>query len=234
MKASEIDIVYPVRSGDENEELRYSLRSLSNVPHATVHISGFIPSWLNGHVNRIPVPQQANKYRSAEANLLAAIESDDVSDPFWLFNDDFFMLRKMRAIPMLHRGLLQELISDYLARHSGHYVQGMIHAQETLQNLGVENPLYSYEMHSPILVHKDAMRETLSLRGKQDCYHLRTVYGNLQKLKGKESEDVKVYRNTADDYEQWKMLSTSDILFRYSKAGRFVRNLFPDRSVFEK
>lgn len=234
MKASEIDVVYPVRSGDENEELRYSLRSLSNVPHATVHISGFTPSWLNGHVNRIPVPQQANKYRSAEANLLAAIDSDDVSDPFWLFNDDFFMLRKMRAIPMLHRGLLRDVIADYLARHSGHYVQGMIHAQELLQSLGLEEPLYSYEMHSPIKVYKADMRQTLELRGKQDCYHLRTVYGNLVRLQGTASEDVKVYRTTADDYQQWKMLSTSDILFRYSKAGRFIRGLFPDRSGFEK
>ena len=234
MKASEIDIVYPVRTGDQNEELRYSLRSLRNVPHHAVHIAGFIPSWLNGEVNRIPVQQQSNKYRSAEANLLAAIESDDVSDPFWLFNDDFFMVRKMRTIPNLHRGSLQGLISDYLARHSGHYVQGMIHALETLEGLGVEGPLYSYEMHSPILVYKEAMEATLGLRGRQDCYHLRTVYGNLRRLPGKESEDVKVYRSTSTDYEQWKMLSTSDILFNYSKAGRFIRNLFPDRSEYEK
>lgn len=233
-RADQIDIVYPLRVGDENEELRYSLRSLANVPHGTVHLTGFIPSWINGALNKIPVPGHPNKYRSAENNLLAAIESPAVSDPFWLFNDDFFLVRQLRSIPRLHRGSLADLIDYYLQRHSGHYVQGMQHARDLLLSLGIDRPLLSYELHAPLLVRKQPMADVLEMRGKQDCYHLRTVYGNLVRLGGKATADVKVYRNTADDFTAWPMVSTSDMLFRYGKVGRWLRSLFPDRSQYER
>lgn len=230
------DIVYVVRSGDENEELRYSLRSLQQVPHGTVHIAGYAPSFLNGNLNRIPVAQHPNKFRSAELNLLAAIESSDVSDPFWLFNDDFFLMKKMRSIPHLHRGDLQKVIDHYTERHSGDYLQGLIAARDLLRSLGIEDPLLCYEMHSPMLVHKQKMADAIELRGKQNRYMLRTVYGNLIRQKARESADVKVYRNAAADesYKQWPMLSTSDVLFRYSHAGRYIREQYPDRSSYER
>lgn len=230
------DIVYIVRSGEQNEELRYSLRSLENIPHSQVHISGFSPSWITSAVNKIPVAAHSNKYRSAEQNLQAAIDSADVSDPFLLFNDDFFLLKKMKQIPVLHRGLLSEVIDYYQKKHSGEYLQGMQHALKLLQSLGVEEPLYSYEMHSPLLVKKRAMEEVLALRQKQNCYHLRTVYGNLEKIGGSKSEDVKVYRKSVDTstWTKRRMLSTSDMVWAYSKVGRYVRDLFPVPSQYER
>ena len=49
-KSLEMDIVYVVRPGDENEALRYSLRSLANIPHRTVWIAGYRPKWCYGIV----------------------------------------------------------------------------------------------------------------------------------------------------------------------------------------
>ena len=43
-----MDAVYYVRPGDRNDELRYSLRSLANLPHDRVWIVGHTPPWVTG------------------------------------------------------------------------------------------------------------------------------------------------------------------------------------------
>ena len=226
------DVVYVNRTGD-NPELRYSLRTLSNVPHGTVHIAGYVPPWVK-NVNGIAVTPSANKYRSMEANLQAALLSDEVSDPFYLFNDDFFILKKMQKIPTLHRGLLQDVIDSYAVRSVGNRLTGLRQAQSLLQGLGVEEPLYCYEMHSPLLVQKEGMLETLSLRGSINVYMLRTVYGNLLKIGGRQSSDVKVYRGIDHGYTQQKLLSTTDIGFKYQRVGFWLKERYPVPSNYEQ
>lgn len=97
------DIVYPVRPGTINEELRYSLRSLANVPHGRVWIAGHRPPWARG-VGHIPVPPQATKYLGSTANLRAAVEHPEVAEEFLYFNDDFFVMTAVQEVPALHRG----------------------------------------------------------------------------------------------------------------------------------
>ncbi|MFF3129757.1 hypothetical protein ACFVRD_48125 [Streptomyces sp. NPDC057908] len=51
------DIVYVVRPWNQNEQLRYSLRTLANLPHRRVWIAGYCPTWVGPDVGRIPVAQ---------------------------------------------------------------------------------------------------------------------------------------------------------------------------------
>ena len=67
------DIVYVVRPGERNEELRYSLRSLSNLPHGRVWIAGYMPKWVTG-VEHIPSPAKPGSHVHAKANLRAACQ----------------------------------------------------------------------------------------------------------------------------------------------------------------
>src|SRR5688572_13246658 len=98
------DIVYVCRPGDDNEELRYSLRSLRNLPHGRVFVAGYCPVWVSSEVERIPVPRMSDKHTHALASLVAAMNDERVSDPFVMFNDDFYIMRPMDRVPILHTG----------------------------------------------------------------------------------------------------------------------------------
>ena len=60
-----MDIVYLIKVDPENdsEELRYSLRSLKNIPHQKVILVGEKPEWVT-NVEFIPVAQTKTKHQS--------------------------------------------------------------------------------------------------------------------------------------------------------------------------
>ena len=105
------DIVYVVRAADKNEELRYSLRSLANLPHAKVWIAGYCPSWVQG-VGVIPVKSRTHGHQHAKASLRAACEHPEVSDEFVYMNDDFFVMQPLDELPVMHRGTVADMVRN--------------------------------------------------------------------------------------------------------------------------
>jgi hypothetical protein len=60
------DLVYVVREGDRNNELRHSLRSVvANVPHRLVWIAGYKPGWVSDLVGYIPMAQRGTKWQNS-------------------------------------------------------------------------------------------------------------------------------------------------------------------------
>lgn len=230
-----MDIVYINRPGDDNEELRYSLRSLQNVPHEKVWIAGYCPDWVRG-VGIIPVPQQRDKQESALQNLIAACQHPEVSDPFIVTNDDIFLMQPLEEVPLWHMGPLERVISEH--REGSAYRNAM---QKTLERLNLcEVPmehrygLLSYELHIPMVIEKTGMLLALSLGKGIHGLHNRTMYGNLMGLGGEESRDVKVYRGERGNaYASWPILSTSDRTFKYHPAGRYIQRTFPNPGPYE-
>ena len=55
MRTKDFDVVYCVKDDPDNEELRYSLRSLKNLPHQKVWIYGGGPKWLNEEAMKMGV-----------------------------------------------------------------------------------------------------------------------------------------------------------------------------------
>lgn len=225
-----IDVVYVVRPGARNEELRYSLRSLANVPHGRVFIAGYRPPWVDAESIRAP-NRHGDKQGNAQRNLKAACEDPRVSDPFLIMNDDFFILRRMRRVPILHRGKLEDVIAEH--KYRSQYVRSMIATAELLATLGCKAPV-SYEMHAPLPIDKGGMLRALELGRHIYGVHNRTLYGNLFGIKGRKSDDCKVYSERDTGWREWPFLSTNDNGFRKLKAGVYVRELFPDRSPYEK
>ena len=192
------DLVYVCRNG-ENEELRYSLRSVArNLPHGRVWIFGGWPAWIEG-VKTITTEQAGVRFANTTNAVRLACEHSAVSDPFVLMNDDFFVMQPLDSVPVLNRGPISKVISDYERRHMGGsaYAMGMRHTCDLLVSLGFENPV-SYELHVPLLVHKAAMLEALSMGQGVKVLHKRSMYGNLARLSGATVPDVKVYRTGAD------------------------------------
>ena len=227
-----MDVVYINRPGDENEELRYSLRSLRNVPHGRVWIVGYCPTWVSSLVERIPVEGMRDKQTSALQNLIAALEHPEVSDPFLIFNDDFFAMQPMDQIPTYHLGNLDKVIAEH--RPGASYTNAMQKTRDRLAE-NQDGPFYSYETHCPMVIEKLGMQLALSIGQGIHGMHNRTMYGNLMEVGGTETEDFKIYRTEKEaTYKKWPYISTSDRTFHYHHAGRFIREMFNKSGPYEK
>lgn len=225
------DILYPVRKGEWNEELRYSLRSLSNLPHGRVFIVGFRPSWVQGVIT-LPREQKASKYRNANENLVWAADHGELSDPFLLFNDDFYVMQPIERMPVLHMGLIAQVIERYQKlHHTGAYWRGMRATYALLRSLHVLDPL-SYELHLPIAIDKRNLREAWAKGKHEEVLHIRSLYGNLAHIGGEETSDVKVYRGRTTDWEGWPFLSSNDDMHLTGMLP-FLQARFPEPSPYE-
>jgi hypothetical protein len=215
------DVVYLVRSGDRNEELRYSLRSLTNLPHRKVWLAGFQPSWTV-NVGRIPVTQRRGKWDNQEANIRAACLHPDVSDPFILFNDDFFVMQPTETVPVLHRGTFAENAPRYVRRND-EYGRRM---KNTHRLLGDDALVYD-AIHVPMTFHKRPLLDALGV-----CRRMlfRSVYGNREQVGGTLSRDCKIRGSNLPDRP---FVSTSDGMFSRKPAGKQIRGRFTERSMYE-
>lgn len=230
-----MDVVYVVKRDTRNDELRYSLRSLAaHLPHGRVWVAGFCPPWTAG-ARHIDVAQDGTKYRNSTANLRAACEHPDVSDPFLFMNDDFFVMAPVAGdIPTLHRGPVAAVANYYRKRYgpSRPYLRGMVATAELLVRHGHHDPL-SYELHIPMVIHKAAMVAALDLGADVAVLHKRTLYGNLAGVGGDQVDDVKV-RGFHDQWDpSWPFLSTSRSAFCRYRVGRHIRTTFAAPGPYE-
>lgn len=225
------DVVYVNRDG-ENPELRYSLRSLANLRHGQVWVFGGAPVWLNTErVRYQPRPQKVSAYMSTRAHIAAACDNDEVSDPFTLWNDDFYAMRQTIILPV-HRGPLEDLVTRF-GQNKTPWVKGLHEAAAILKAEGVSDPV-SYDTHHPLVVHKEAMQVALDIvkRAKSDSIHLRTIYGNIAGIGGTLVEDCKLMRRT-DPFPSGPWLSSGDGTFR-STIEPVLRYTFPIPGPYEK
>jgi hypothetical protein len=222
------DVVYVVRPGDDNEELRYSLRTLRNLPHGKVWIAGYCPTWVSEDVRRIPVAKQRDRNVSAKANLRAACEHPEVSEQFVYMNDDFFVMQPLDHLPVMHRGPVAALVTSGIMASA--YTRAMKNTLALLQDRGIDEPLM-YDLHAPMLVDKAGMLTALDL-----CHipavQERTLYGNLKGIGGELRHNHKV-RRAQKGWESWAFLSTEETTFRTRPVGQHIRAAFGDPSSYE-
>lgn len=226
-----MDVVYVNKDG-ESPELRYSLRTLRHVTHGEVWIIGGAPSWINGetvhHIHRI---QKGSPYRSTRGHIGAACNTPEVSDPFMLWNDDFFAMQKVGKMPLLHRGSLGGMMERY-ANVKTLWARALRETAAMVEARGLKD--ISYDLHAPLIVHKEPMREALrwAEKAQNDAIHTRTLYGNLADLGGTQIADPKMMRRS-DPFPRGSWLSSSDDTFR-SAVEPVLRYLFPDKSIYER
>lgn len=220
-----MDYVYICRPG-ENEELRYSIRSVhKNAPEGRVWLVGSKPDWYTGDF--IKVSDRKNKFSNIHDCIIAAANSDDISESFVLMNDDFFILRKLNEVPVYHGGLLEDRVAEHTALFGPNYYANILgKTAKELKRRGIKQPL-NYDLHVPITVTKSVMRQF-----KNSYLSLRSMYGNVADVGGTLVKDVKVYSNKPvihnDDLE---FISSEDSSFNSIKND--LEMLFPDPSPYE-
>lgn len=228
-----LDVVIPVRPG-QNEELRFVLRSLTNLHHGAVHILGSAPHWVDRSAVRVVERRRAaTKWDTVTAHLAAACTDPEISDPFILLNDDIYITGPVAEVPPLHRGLVLDVLADYGGRgiHSS-WIESMRATRRRLLDLtGHEAEPYSYELHVPMVIRKDTMTVAIAAGADVPRWNRRTAYGNLAHLGGHRIDDVKL-RTPADPWPAGPFLSTSDASFRFVRPA--LRRMFPTPSRYER
>src|SRR5687767_7084695 len=218
-----LDIVYPI--GEISDELRYSLRTLVNLPHGNVFMVGNIPKWAKS-VYKIPRDQTHKaELQNVNENLKAVIEHPALSEEFYLFNDDFYVLEPVTDIPEYHQGSLKERVEGYW-RSSPTQYYSLYKTQQELIRLG-RSDLKSFELHIPLKLSKSRLRalyETTELR--LFALRPRTLYCNFYNITGTERSDVKE-RGPHGDFS-----STAGTL--ENPTGTFVTDRFTEKSPYER
>jgi hypothetical protein len=220
-----LDVVYYVRPGDRNEELRYSLRSLRNIEHDRVHLVGYKPKWVQG-VNHIPaMPRMEGPQMTAADHLLRACEVVE-GDRFAVFNDDFYVMTPVLALPSYHDGLL----ADKAAQTRGSYGNAL---REALARLRAFLDPIAWTLHIPMVVDRELLAEvarSILAGASRVAPEWRSMYGNIAGLVGEQAPDVKVRRRT-DPLPEGPFMSSHDTAIFW--LAPVLRKRFPDPSPYE-
>ena len=227
------DIIYILKSELDTEELKYSLRSVEkNFPHRKVWFVGGQPEGLTPDV-RLPHKQVGeDKWSMIRSSMWQAVNNGELTEDFFLFNDDFFVMKPFKGKFVNYvDGTLESRIEELREVHPwlNPYGRTVYKANEELKSLGIKKPL-NFEVHLPMLFNKDLVKTTI---GQCSSPQMRSIYGNLTYCKVIQKRDVKVY-GMDELPEDPDFLSTNDKTFTTGAVGRYIRDAFPDKSRFEK
>jgi len=226
------DIIYILREDITTEELKYSLRSVEkNFPHRLVWFVGGQPKGLKPDVRLSHRQEGETKWAKIRSSMWKAVNEDDLSDDFFLFNDDFFIMKPVKGKwKNFIDGTLKERCDEI--RQNVHpwlnpYGRTLWKAEQELKSLGF--PTMNYDVHLPMLFNKKLVKENIY---KCSSPQMRSVYGNLTLSPYIKRPDVKVYDKETVPPDP-DFLSTSDEIFQDGKVGEYIRQQFPDPSIYE-
>lgn len=228
------DVVFMVREGRQYEELRYALRSLANLPHGRVWVYGGRPNWLTGAAH-VPARQGAVAHANT-ARITAAIAGNRaLSDEFYWFHDDMYLLAPMDLVPRLHRCGWDEWVAGAAGRKGPHGPAKTAATDEALRAFGI-TPEFSYELHVPMVVDRDAFRDmvlAVTAWRPEVLVHVqkRSLYGNWMGYGGERAADPKFYQQSPP--LDGPFASSTDTSLN-APAGRQIRGMFPDPSPYER
>lgn len=225
------DVVYILKNDCDGYELLYSLRSLENIEHGKVWFVGGQPEGLYPD-GRMAFQQEGNtKWERVRNSLVKVCHNKDISDEFWLFNDDFFVLKPIDETPMFN-GLLRDHILHVEHRHGDHmtgYTKRLRECEQVLEDSGL--PTFNYAIHVPMLINKLKMRKCLSLYPETPMF--RSIYGNYAEIGGNDHKDVKIIGTNTEIPKDADLVSTSDESFLYGVVGQQIRDRFGIRCRYE-
>jgi len=224
------DIVYILKPKQDTDELIYSLRSIEkNFPHRFVWFIGGQPEGLKPD-RAVPHTQTgADKWERIRSSMLKIVTEPELTEEFFLFNDDFFVMKPQRGkfVNFADRTLADRLV-ELREVHPwlNAYGRTVLKANEELKIHGYTTT--NFEVHLPMLFEKSKVSSVLKCSSPQ----MRSIYGNVNNIKYVQHDDVKIY-----DYdtvpEDADYISTNDDTFTKGKIGEYIRETFSEPSRFE-
>lgn len=229
-----LDIVYILKEDTDPAELIYSLRSVeANFPHRKVWFVCGQPEGLTPDGRILHVQRGDSKWERVKSSLYAILKAPGITEDFYLFNDDFFVMQPVRGeFINFSNGTMEKRIRDIEKKNLrvSKYSRELLKAKITLSKRGCDT--ISFAVHMPILLNKHLIRKTLDeFKGE---VMFRSIYGNFNHIPYIFHEDVKIYENHIIPDEDCDFLSSTEFSFRDGEVGKFIRERFPNPSRFEK
>lgn len=230
-----LDVLYILGSGSKwnNNEIRYSLRSLKNILYRDVYIVGESLPWFQ-NIHHVPADDPyENKQKNAIRKLQIATEIPSLSDDFILFNDDFYVLEPLDEIPVFYRFTLRDMVNHFkvFKKTVPRGRAGTWRYEEAILNTYERYPDgLDYSLHVPIIFNKNKVRDTIDSTNGEP-FLLRSLYGNDHQIGGTQIKDVKVHELTEDPTGPF--ISSHDTIRRDQRFQDFLRARFPDPSTHE-
>jgi len=226
------DIVYILKDDIATEELQYSLRSIEkNFPHRFVWFVGGQPQGLKPDRLVRHTQDGANKWLKIKSSMLEVVKQEELSDEFFLFNDDFFVTKPFeKEFVNFTDRTLADRIEDFRREnpHLNRYAMTLVQTEEELKAQG--HGTLNFEVHLPMLFEKNKVEAALCR-----CFspQMRSIYGNITGCKVIDRRDVKV--NSLNDIPYgMDFVSTNDKTFTQGNVGQYIKDLFKEPSRFEE
>lgn len=233
MNIEKKDIVYCLKNSLNNEELRYSLRSLKNLPHREVWmVGGMPPQWVKG-VHYIPFENNCEtKWDNTRQALQIVCETKGISSDFIWFNDDFYVLQPIQDLRYHYDRTLSERANETISQKThtmSKYGHRLMQAQmELIQH---NKPFKNFELHCPIIYNKKKM--LACLKKYPHSVLPRSLYCNEYNIDALQNGDYKIEDLQKTISAGSPFASTSDNSFRSGEIGRQIRGIFPLPSEYE-
>lgn len=229
------DIVYLLKDTKDNPELKYSLRSvIENFPFRNVVFAGGKPNNLEPDLY-VPVKQcLPTKWENTRNNLMMIANDDRITEDFWLFNDDFFVLQPaLESMPPSYYGDIDSIIKK-TEKGFGHtiaWTTRLRRLEKTLRDAG--KGTLNYAVHKPMLLNRKKLAALLREFNNEPM--VRALYGNYYEIGGINEKDrkVRVMDYDLNKVAKWDFVSTQDDVFKSGNIGRWLRDRFPTPSRFE-
>ncbi len=184
----------PALSTWQNNEFRYSLRSIAQFKPNWVGVAGpALPPFTCGLARIYCNPHESSRYRNVQRQLLEACNSPDVPEDLILMNDDFIV----RGSPIwdwrsTHMGLIPQMTKPNQWKQTIEVTGQWLKKQSVYEAL-------NYEGHTPFPFKKSKMKPILeALLQESKVLQLRTAYGNMLKIGGVLHPNAK-----RDDPDKW-------------------------------
>ena len=173
----------------------------------------------------------ATKWEKARSSLIDICKNDEITKQFWLFNDDFYVLKPLKETTPYHVGDLHDHILRVEARHGGkhtNYTRQLLECERQLKAAGLTT--IDYAIHVPLLVDRAKMLE--AIEAFPTCPMFRSLYGNYANIGGVQRKDVKINDVATVPDETLDLLSSSDKSI-HGEVGRFLAERFPEPCRYE-
>jgi hypothetical protein len=231
-----MDVVIPLGRGSlhDNMELRYCLRSLHKFcPDVeNVFIIGQCPSFL---INVIHIPFQDNSDKRFIAlniykKIMCACSDKRVSDNFYFFSDDHFLLSEFTGL-FFNSGSLSHAV-NMINLYSSYY-----HTIENTYNYLKKGN--NFNVHCPIIYNKEKFIHSV---GKCNWktpygYAIKSVYCNLNELTGPYIADLKIKMNLKKEQIYALIKGRPFFSIGDTAVNKFLKEvleeLYPEKSPYE-
>lgn len=237
-----MDVVYPIIQNEDNEELKYSLRSLEeNFIFDKVFIIWHKPSWIQNVVH-IEFDDSIVPFWSYNTSkkLLHICENNDISEDFVFMADDIYFLEKIENLWYYKKWDMCEYLEFLKSKWP--LTQHWVVIERTMRQYSHLGNIGCFETHTPIIYNRSKMREILLEYNLGDiakrsvyCIENNITWEDLITYNYLWSEilnDCKYYNNWSLMIKKWQQFLSS-MNFESEEIKKFLQRKFNKPSRFE-